>query len=192
MIEIVEIFSGFGKWYISSRLLINVVMEQYMSAEALKTPMPRKFQRVRVKLDHVLFCFLLIFLFLFLRDHIRLIKVQKILRAFEDEEIPENHLLMMERRKRRLEEECKKFNGEKKLENLSHRWVNILFDCYHTQARSWLMVSAMFITNFPTQLLLLSVYFAMSEIIPPGQNLSTVAQGSSLSSMRKTSSYALC
>ena len=73
-----------------------------MSAEAVKTPMLRKFQRVRVKLDHVFFCFLLIFLFLFLRDHIRLIKVQKIWKAFEDEEIPENHLLMMERRKRRL------------------------------------------------------------------------------------------
>ena len=95
-----------------------------MSAEAVKTPMLRKFQRGRVKLDHVLFCFLLIFLFLFLRDHIRLIKVQKILKAFEDEEIPENHLLMMERRKRGLEEECKRLNGEKKLENLSHRWVN--------------------------------------------------------------------
>ena len=104
--------------------MIDVVMEQYISAEAPKIPMLRKFQRVRVKLDHVFFCFLLIFLFLFLRDHIRLIKVQKILKAFEDEEIPENHLLMMERRKRRLEEQCKKFNGEKKLENLSHRWVN--------------------------------------------------------------------
>ena len=92
-----------------------------MSAEA---PMLRKFQRVRVKLDHVLFCFLVIFLSLFLRDHIRLIKVQKILKAFEDEEIPENHLLLMERRKRRLEEQCKKFNGEKKLENSPRRWVN--------------------------------------------------------------------
>ena len=106
---------------ISSRFLIDVVMEQYMSAEALKTPMLRKFQRVRVKLDHLLLCSLLIFLFLFLRDHIRLTKVQKILNAFENEEIPENHLLMMERRKRRLEEQCKKFNGEKKLENSSHR-----------------------------------------------------------------------
>ena len=162
-----------------------------MSAEALKTPMLRKFQRVRVKLDHLLLCSLLIFLFLFLRDHIRLTKVQKILNAFENEEIPENHLLMMERRKRRLEEQCKKFNGEKKLENSSHRWVNNFF-CYYTQVRSSLMVSVMFITNFPTQLMLLSVYLAMSEIIPPGQNLSTVAQGSSLSSMRKTSSYALC
>ena len=117
-------FSGFGKWYITSRFLIHVVMEQYMSAEALKTPMLRKFQQVRVKLDHVLFCFLLIFLFLFLRDHIRLTKVQKILKAFENEEIPENHLLMMERRKRRLEEQCTKFNGEKKLENSPRRWVN--------------------------------------------------------------------
>ena len=95
-----------------------------MSAEALKTPMLRKFQQVRVKLDHVLFCFLLIFLFLFLRDHIRLTKVQKILKAFEDEEIPENHLLMMGGRKRRLVEQCKKFNGEKKLENSPRRWVN--------------------------------------------------------------------
>ena len=95
-----------------------------MSAEALKTPMLKKFQRVRVKLDHVLFCFLLVFLFLFLRDHIRLTKVQKILKAFENEEIPENHLLMMGGRKRRLVEQCKKFNGEKKLENSPRRWVN--------------------------------------------------------------------
>ena len=44
--------------------------------------------------------------------------------AYEEEETPENHALVMEGRRRRLEELCKKFEVETRIEHSSlfHRW----------------------------------------------------------------------
>ena len=76
-------------------------------------------QRVRVKSNHVLFVLMVTFLFLYVRDHARLIEVQEALEELEFEEGPENHWLVLEGRKRRLEEQCKKFAVDTRVEHSS-------------------------------------------------------------------------
>ena len=76
-------------------------------------------QRVRVKSNHVLFLLMVTFLFLYVRDHTRLIEVQEALEELEGEDEPENHWLVMEGRKRRLEENCKKFSVDTRIEHSS-------------------------------------------------------------------------
>ena len=53
-----------------------------------------------------------------------MIKVEEALEAYEEEETPENHALVMEGRRKRLEELCKKFEVETRIEHSSlyHRW----------------------------------------------------------------------
>ena len=79
----------------------------------------RKLQRVRVKSNHLLFLLMLTFLFLYVRDHARLIEVQEVLEELEGVEEPQNHVLVMESRKRRLEEQCKKFAFDTRIEHAS-------------------------------------------------------------------------
>merc|ERR1712061_481160 len=47
------------------------------------------------------------------------IQVEEALEAYEEEETPENHALVMEGRRRRLEELCKKFEVEARIEHSS-------------------------------------------------------------------------
>ena len=48
-------------------------------------------QRVRVKSNHVLFLLMITFLFLYVRDHARLIEAEEALEELEFEEGPEDH-----------------------------------------------------------------------------------------------------
>ena len=122
-------------------------MEHSIFVKPPKTSKLRKIQRVRVKSNHVLFLLMVTFLLLYVRDHARLIeveiiiftyvddddcdayliKVEEALEAYEEEETPENHALVMEGRRRRLEELCKKFDIETRIEHSSlfHRWQHL-------------------------------------------------------------------
>ena len=94
-------------------------MEQSIFVVAPKSPNLRKLQRLRVKSNHVLFLLMVTFLVLYVRDHARLIDVQEALDELVDVEEPENHWLVMEGRKRRLEEQCKKFAVDTRIEHSS-------------------------------------------------------------------------
>ena len=76
-------------------------------------------QRVRVKSNHVLFLLTITFLFLYVRDHARLIEAEEALEELEFEEEPEDHSLVLEGRKRRLEEQCRKFSIDTRVEHSS-------------------------------------------------------------------------
>ena len=76
-------------------------------------------QRVRVKSNHVLFLLMVTFLFLYVRDHARLIEVQEALEELEFEEGPENQWLVLEGRKRRLKEQCERFSVDTRVEHSS-------------------------------------------------------------------------
>ena len=58
-------------------------MEHSISVVPQKTSKLRKFQRIRVKSNHVLFLLMVTFLLLYVRDHARLIEVEEALEAFE-------------------------------------------------------------------------------------------------------------
>ena len=94
-------------------------MEQSIFVVTPKYSNLRKLQRLRVKSNHVLFLLMVTFLFLYVRDHARLIEVQEALDELVDVEEPENHLLVMEGRKKRLEEQCKKFAVDTRIEHSS-------------------------------------------------------------------------
>ena len=76
-------------------------------------------QRVRVKSNHVLFLLMVTFLFLYVRDHARLIEAEEALEELQFEEEPEDHWLVLEGRKRRLKEQCKKFAVDTRVEHSS-------------------------------------------------------------------------
>ena len=94
-------------------------MEQSIFVVNPKSSNLRKLQRLRVKSNHVLFLLMATFLFLYVRDHARLIEVQEALDELVDVEEPENHWLVLEGRKRRLEEQCKKFAVDTRIEHSS-------------------------------------------------------------------------
>ena len=58
-------------------------MENSIFVVPQKTSKLRKFQRIRVKSNHVLFLLMVTFLLLYVRDHARLIEVEEALEAFE-------------------------------------------------------------------------------------------------------------
>ena len=60
-----------------------------------------------------------------------MIKVEEALEAYEEEETPENHALVMGGRRKRLEELCKKFDVETRIEHSSlyHRWQHFRQKC---------------------------------------------------------------
>ena len=58
-------------------------MENSIFVVPPKTSKLRKFQRIRVKSNHVLFLLMVTFLLLYVRDHARLIEVEEALEAFE-------------------------------------------------------------------------------------------------------------
>ena len=58
-------------------------MEHSISVVPQKTSKLRKFQRIRVKSNHVLFLLMVTFLLLYVRDHARLIEVEEAMEAFE-------------------------------------------------------------------------------------------------------------
>ena len=94
-------------------------MEQSIFVVNPKSSNLRKLQRLRVKSNHVLFLLMATFLFLYVRDHARLIEVQEALDELVDVEEPENHWLVLEGRKRRLEEQCKNFAVDTRIEHSS-------------------------------------------------------------------------
>ena len=99
-------------------------MDQSIFVLTPKSSNIRKLQRLRVKSNHVLFLLMVTFLFLYVRDHVRLIEVQEALDDLEGVEEPQNHWLVMEERKKSLKEQCKKFAIDTRIEHSSlfHRW----------------------------------------------------------------------
>ena len=94
-------------------------MDQSIFVLTPKSSNIRKLQRLRVKSNHVLFLLMVTFLFLYVRDHVRLIEVQEALDDLEGVEEPQNHWLVMEERKKSLKEQCKKFAIDTRIEHSS-------------------------------------------------------------------------